>query len=61
MGYKQFEPIWELLGQAKYLEVTWEQMDVLHNNFLYSRTEEARINRQVWHYPGVLSNYYYST
>ena len=52
MGYKQLAPIWKLLGQVKYLEATWEQMDVLYNNFSYSRTQEARINCQVRTYPG---------
>jgi hypothetical protein len=46
-GYKWFAPIWKLLGQVKYLEATWEQMDALYGNIPYSWTQEIRINRQV--------------
>jgi hypothetical protein len=28
-GYNLFAPIWKILGQAKYLEATWEQMNTL--------------------------------
>jgi hypothetical protein len=35
-GYKAFAPIWKILGQVKYLEATWEQMDSLYGNFPYS-------------------------
>jgi len=52
VGYKMFAPIWKLLGQNKYLEATWEQMDVLYHNFRYSQLQEVRINRQVRTYPG---------
>jgi hypothetical protein len=51
-GYEWFAPIWKLLGQVKYLEATWEQMDALYGNFPYSWTQEIRINRQVRTYPG---------
>jgi hypothetical protein len=36
-GYKAFAPIWKILGQVKYLEATWEQMDSLCRNFPYSK------------------------
>ncbi len=52
-GCKSFAPIWKILGQVKYLEATWEQMDALYGNFPYSRMQEVRINRQVCTYPGV--------
>jgi len=52
VGYKMFVLIWKLLGQNKYLEATWEQMDVLYHNFRYSQLQEVRINCQVWTYPG---------
>ncbi len=51
-GYKLFAPIWKILGQAKYLEATWEQMDTLYGSFPYSRLQEIRINCQVQTYPG---------
>jgi hypothetical protein len=51
-GYNSFAPIWKLLGQHKYLEATWEQMEVLYNNHPFSRLQEVRINRQVRTYPG---------
>ena len=51
-GYKLFAPIWKILGQAKYLEATWEQMDTLYGSFPYSRLQEIRINCQVRTYPG---------
>ncbi len=51
-GYKLFAPIWKILGQAKYLEATWEQMDTLYGSFPYSRMQEIRINCQIRTYPG---------
>jgi hypothetical protein len=51
-GYQWFAPIWKILGQVKYLEATWEQMDVLYGNFPYSRLQEIKMNQQVWTYPG---------
>ena len=51
-GYQTFAPIWKLLGQVKYLETTWEQMENLYTKFPYSRLQEIRINRQVRNYPG---------
>ncbi len=53
-GYQYFAPIWKVLGQVKFLEATWEQMDALHGNFPYSRLQEIRMNRQVRTYPGFL-------
>jgi hypothetical protein len=50
--YISFAPIWKLLGQHKYLEATWEQMEALYNNHPFSRLQEVRINRQVRTYPG---------
>ena len=41
VGYKTFAPIWKLLGQNKYLEAAWEQMDALYHNFPYSRLQEV--------------------
>jgi hypothetical protein len=35
MGYQWFAPIWKVLGQTKYMEATWEQMDALYGNFPY--------------------------
>ena len=32
-GYKMFVPIWKILGQTKYLEAKWEQMDSLYSIF----------------------------
>ena len=52
VGYKMFAPICKLLGQNKYLEAIWEQMDVLCHNFRYSQLQEVQINRQVRTYPG---------
>jgi hypothetical protein len=52
-GYQTFAPIWKLLGQVKYLETTWEQMENLYTKFPYSRLQEIRINRQVRNYPGL--------
>jgi hypothetical protein len=43
-GYQCFAPIWKVLGQVKYLEATWEQMDALYGNFPYSRLQEIRMN-----------------
>jgi hypothetical protein len=43
-GYLSFAPICKILGQVKYLEATWEQMDALYCNFPYSRTQEVRMN-----------------
>ncbi len=43
-GNKWFAPIWKVLGQVKYLEAIWEQMDALYGTFPYSRTQEIRIN-----------------
>jgi hypothetical protein len=43
-GYKAFAPIWKILGQVKYLEATWEQMDSLYGNFPYSQIQEIRMN-----------------
>jgi hypothetical protein len=43
-GYLWFAPIWKILGQVKHLEATWEQMDVLHGNFLYSQLQEVSMN-----------------
>ncbi len=31
--YLWFVPIWKILGQVKYLEATWEQMNALYVNF----------------------------
>jgi hypothetical protein len=45
--YKWFAPIWRILEQVKYLEATWEQINVLYGNFLYSRLLEVRMNCQV--------------
>ncbi len=53
-GYQWFAPIWKILGQVKYLEVTWEQMDAHYGNFPYSRLQEIRMNRQVQTYPGFM-------
>jgi hypothetical protein len=52
LSYKWFVPIWKILGQVKYLEATWEQMDSLYINFPYSGTQEIRMNGQVQTYPG---------
>ena len=52
VGYKTFALIWKLLGQNKYLEATWEQMDALYNNYPFSRLQEVLINCQVRTYPG---------
>ena len=51
VGYKMFAPICKLLGQNKYLEAIWEQMDVLCHNFRYSQLQEVQINCQVRTYP----------
>ena len=51
-SYKLFAPIWKILGQTQYHEVTWEQMDTLYGSFPYSRLQEIRINHQVQTYPG---------
>jgi hypothetical protein len=40
VGYNTFVPIWKLLGQNKYLEAAWEQMDALYNNYPFSRLQE---------------------
>ena len=52
VGYNSFVPIWKLLGQHKYLEASWEQMEALYNNHPFSRLQEVQINRQVRAYPG---------
>ncbi len=39
-GYKWFALIWRILGWVKYLEATWEQINVLYGKFPYSRLQE---------------------
>ncbi len=51
-GNKWFASIWNILGQVKYFEVMWEQMDCLYGHFPYSGIQEIRMNRQVRTYPG---------
>jgi hypothetical protein len=31
-GYKWFAPIWKILGQVKYLEARWEQINDLYQD-----------------------------
>ena len=41
VGYNSFAPIWKLLGQHKYLEASWEQMEALYDNHPLSRLQEV--------------------
>ena len=37
MGYCRFAPVWQQLGQTKYLERHWDQQEVLLRKFLFIR------------------------
>ena len=50
-GYQNFAPIWKMLGQHKYLECHFEQLDTLNKNFSYQMGMEFRINRCTRTYP----------
>eukprot|EP00956_Cyclotella_meneghiniana_P024722 scaffold50044_cov50-Cyclotella_meneghiniana.AAC.1 len=46
-GYQTFACIWKLLGQSKYLNCFFEQLEMLHLDFDFSRQMEGRLNRTV--------------
>lgn len=50
-GYKRFAPVWQELGQSKYVERHWHQLEQLFRDFPFSRYMEAMINRCVRRYP----------
>ena len=50
-GYMRFAPIWQELGQSKYVERHWHQLEQLFRDFPFSRYMEAMINRCVRRYP----------
>ncbi len=54
-GYKRFAPVWEMLGQHKYVARHWDQAETLYrgDTFSFARLMECRINRCVRRYePG---------
>ena len=51
-GYQKQSPVWEILGQKKYVEVFYSQQETLYRDFPYSRLQELRINRSVRRYHG---------
>mmetsp|Transcript_36307 Transcript_36307/g.73958 ORF Transcript_36307/g.73958 Transcript_36307/m.73958 type:complete len:315 (+) Transcript_36307:351-1295(+) len=54
-GYKRFAPVWEMLGQCKYVARHWDQAETLSrgDTFSFARVMECRINRCVRRYePG---------
>ena len=50
-GYRKFAPVWQKLGQTKYVERTWHQFDQLFRDFKFSRFVESMRNRCVRRYP----------
>ena len=49
-GYLKHSPVWECLGQNKYVEVFYSQQEALYRDFPYSRLQELRINRFIRRY-----------
>ena len=50
-GYENFAPVWQKLGQSKYVERHFHQQDQLFRDFPYSRYMESMMNRCVRSYP----------
>eukprot|EP00956_Cyclotella_meneghiniana_P042471 scaffold248481_cov53-Cyclotella_meneghiniana.AAC.4 len=46
-GYQTFACIWKLLGQSKYLNCFFEQLEMLHLDFPFSQRMEGLLNRTV--------------
>ena len=51
-GYAKHSPVWEALGQNKYVEIFYGQQETLYRDNTYSRLMEVRINRCVRRYAG---------
>lgn len=52
LGYQQFAPVWRALGQTRYLERHWRQLETLFQKFPFQWLEEFRRHRTVRKYPG---------
>ena len=52
LGYQDFAPVWRALGQNRYLERHWRQLETLLQKFPFQWLEEFRRNRTVRKYPG---------
>ena len=52
VGYQLQSPIWEHLGQIKYVERHYDQQEVLFKRNPFSRLQEVRLNRCVRRYSG---------
>ena len=46
-GYGKHSPVWQALGQKKYVEIFYGQQETLYRDNPYSRLMEVRINRCV--------------
>ena len=51
-AYLKHLPVWLLLGQNKYVEISYSQMEIYYADNPYSRLNELRINRLVRRYHG---------
>ena len=49
-GYQWQLPIWEMLRQKKYIQITYGQQETLYRDNAYSRLQEIRLNRFVRRY-----------
>ena len=49
-GYKKHSPVWEFLGQHKYVEIFYSQQETLYQDTVFSVLQEIRMNRVVWRY-----------
>ena len=50
-GYQHFAPAWKVLGQHKYLEAHFDQLDTLNQDFDYQTISEYRRHRCTRTYP----------
>ena len=49
-GYQKHAPVWQAVGQHKYVEIFYGQQESLYRDIAYSRLQEIRINRVVRRY-----------
>ena len=51
-GYDKHSPVFNILGQNKYVDIDFGQKEELYRDFPFSRLQEVRINRVVRRYNG---------
>ena len=51
-GYEIFAPVWRALGQSRYLERYWRQLELMLLRCTYQDLEQFREHRTICNYPG---------